>query len=426
LAAQSRCITFFATFLAKLSSWIVLVCLISVANCVQADDGIRWNFSGFGTLAATGTDTNQIGFYRDLSEADSVKQNWSLTNDSRLGLQLDALINPEWQATVQWIARDHVGNFFEQNLEWAFVRWRAANDVNVRLGRVALDAFMLSEYRNVDYAYPWMQPPHEFYALLPVYHFDGFDLVKSFDLDDDAHWSFKFFGGHNTSQLVVNNTVTGGSMPLVGLNTLYETTNWRARASYVYLNLDGYKSSSADALYNAMQSPALNQVLPNIQSIAPLLVRNGYSIHFASAGWAYDDSVWLLQAEGGYVNTNTFLVPSTASGYLSLGRHFGKVTLYSLLGISQSQSPNIQLPNPVVALPSVVAFRQSLDFMNRTTISEQSVSLGARWDVIENVALKTQWTHYWLGANAPLWNTQNATTIPQEVNVMSVGMDFVF
>jgi hypothetical protein len=61
-------------------------------------------------------------------------------------------------------------------------------------------------------------------------------------------------------------------------------------------------------------------------------------------------------------------------------------------------------------------------------VDEKSLSLGLRWDVGEHIALKTQWSYYWLGQNGPaLWRTPaSGGPTPDAVNVWSVGMDFVF
>jgi hypothetical protein len=85
---------------------------------------------------------------------------------------------------VQWVARNHAGAFFEQNLEWAYLRWRPWNDLDLRVGRLGLDVFLLSDYRNVGYAYPWMRPPQEFYAPLFPYHLDGADIAQRFHLGE--------------------------------------------------------------------------------------------------------------------------------------------------------------------------------------------------------------------------------------------------
>jgi len=40
-----------------------------VTDVAMADNKLSsWSLKGFGTLAATGTDTNKIGFYRDKSQ----------------------------------------------------------------------------------------------------------------------------------------------------------------------------------------------------------------------------------------------------------------------------------------------------------------------------------------------------------------------
>lgn len=100
---------------------------------------------GFGTLGASGTDTSRFRFRRDIKQSSGVDNRWGIDTDSRLGLQLDVDINQSWHATAQWVARNNTGDFFEQNLDWLFLRWRPVDDLDIRLGRLGFDVFMLSE-----------------------------------------------------------------------------------------------------------------------------------------------------------------------------------------------------------------------------------------------------------------------------------------
>jgi hypothetical protein len=43
----------------------------------------------------------------------------------------------------------------------------------VRVGRTDLDVFLLTDSRNIGFAYPWVRPPIELYDLVPVTNSDG-------------------------------------------------------------------------------------------------------------------------------------------------------------------------------------------------------------------------------------------------------------
>jgi hypothetical protein len=399
-----------------------LFCIIAQAN---ADDSYpNWSLKGFGTLGFTGTDSKNLGFYRDLSQTQDVTQAWGISTDSSLGVQIDANISPTLHATAQWIARDHSGNFFEQNLEWAFLRWLIDDDLTLRIGRLGVDVFLLSDYRNVGYAYPWMRPPHEFYAFLGLYHFDGMDVTKKWNVGD-GFLSLKSFAGYSHNQY--QDRATGQNFNFdfatVGANVLYETGDWLFRASY---GLAHTLSESAKPVLTAMNNPLLKTFYPQISQFTKNVAYQNTDNHFYSLGAAYDDGVWLAQTEASYIMFSHDV--DIASGYLSVGRHFDKFTAYSLLGITKSFYKNINVPQPAYPVPELLQLQQIVDStINEIGVNEKSVSLGMRWDFYSNMAFKTQWTHYWLSDNGKkLWMKPASGASSDSVNVWSVGIDFTF
>ncbi len=406
--------------------------LLSLLSCVTTvamaeNERSSWSIKGFGTLAATGTDTNKIGFYRDKSQTQDANSGWGITNDSQLGVQVDWKASDSLQATVQWIARDHAGNFFEQNLDWAFLRWSLQDDIDIRLGRLGVGVFSLSDHRNIGYTYPWMRPPHEFYSTIPYYHIDGADITKKFYLEE-GYLSVKIYGGYSYNQLPTQTSgIHNQQSPATGVNISYEKGNWQARLGYTYATITS--NPPIQDILTPINSPAFAQAWPDIRQIIPEITMRGKSYHFGSVGLAYDDSIWLAQMEAAYIGSNIVWSPPRTSAYLSLGRRFSTVTLYSLLGIAKSFQHTIDVPSPLIANPALLRDQQRLSgVLNNTGINEQSISMGTRWDFHENMALKTQWSHYWLGDhNGPQqWQQSAGNITPHTVNVMSVGIDFIF
>jgi hypothetical protein len=385
-------------------------------------------FKGFGSLVGTGTDTDEVGFRRDVTRSGGVKQSWDITNDSRLGLQVDAKISESLQATVQWVARDHAGDFVEQNLDWAFLRWSAQPDWVVRIGRLGIDVFMLSDYRNVGYAYPWIRPPHEFYGNLPLYHIDGIDTTKKFDLGDGI-LSLKAFAGYSFNTLTTSlpNLLYEQESLNIGGNIQFEKNDWRVKASYVHLEM--MTEVPIQPLTQALENPQLDAVWPGRRRLLPLLPILGKEFNYSSLGAAYDDGTWMAQAEGSYIATNTTWYPDQASGYLSFGRHFSKFTLYSILGITKSLTSRTAIPQPLTrSIPEINQLYGALDTaFNSNGVNEKSVSLGLRWDFYTNMAFKAEWNHYWFDSTGDsTWIKYTEKAFPHNVNVFSVGVDFIF
>ncbi len=103
-------------------------------------------------------------------------------------------------------------------------------------------------------------------------------------------------------------------------------------------------------------------------------------------------------------------------------------TPYVLLGIAETLNDAVDVPPLLLPIPQLQAFRSAVDHvLNGNGVDEKSVSLGVRWDVYENIAVKAQWSHYWLGQNgAQLWVEPASGPTPDQVNVWSVGVDFMF
>ncbi len=405
---------------------LLFVWLNSNLAFAENSDSI-FSFKGFGTLAVTGTDTDAIGFRRDTSTSHGATKSWSIPTDSRLGLQIDANFNDDFSATAQWVLRDRSGQFFEQNLDLAFLRWNINPDFYIRLGRVSPDIFLLTDHRNVGYAYPWMRSPHEFYGPLPIYHYDGLDITKKIELGD-GFLTLKLFGGYSHNQVPRfgdNITIEQGGT-IFSSSAVYNKGDWTSRLSYSQYDVT-HDSSGLNLLRQTLSNPVVNFIWPDIKSVVPRLQSIGTTVRFSEIGVAYDDGFWLGQAEASYIDTDSSFFPSMANGYFSLGRRFSSLTLYTLLGISKSLNNKTNIPKLLFPDPTLVALQKTLNNTFNNNIDEKSISLGLRWDFYTNMAFKVQWSHYWLGNNGTQnWIADPAQSPPDEVNVFSTGIDFVF
>jgi hypothetical protein len=145
-------------------------------------------------------------------------------------------------------------------------------------------------------------------------------------------------------------------------------------------------------------------------------------------GLAYDDGRWLAQLEASYTASGLDVLPSAAAGYFSFGRRFGAVTAYSLYGVGESMKHRVRLPALALKSPTITPLWDAVDAaFNQNGLGEQSLSLGLRWDVYQNIALKAQWTHFWLERNGVvLWDELGTGPSPGQVNLWSMGVDFIF
>lgn len=160
------------------------------AAAVPAAETLK--LSGFLTASATYADKQLFDTATALtdgvnplavSEDGQIENQVSFGHDSRIGLQVSAPINSRVSGTAQLLATAHHENYVLK-ADWAFLTYRASDTVNVRFGKLKLSSFLVSDYIQVGYAYPWVRPPQEVYLSNPLTAYNGVDLLVRFNFGD--------------------------------------------------------------------------------------------------------------------------------------------------------------------------------------------------------------------------------------------------
>ena len=129
-------------------------------------------------------------------------------------------------------------------IEWAFAAYRPQADLTLRLGRVNPDWFLMSDYRNVGFAYLMARPPVEFYGSLPS-SLDGMDLARVWN-GTDSQWRAKaFWGRAHTGDLSADSRVA--ITPVFGATLAYEPT--ADDRYYIGYTLDPVRDRNRKMLY---------------------------------------------------------------------------------------------------------------------------------------------------------------------------------
>ena len=156
----------------------VLVCLAGApAVHPQVPAEPKFTLSGFGTLGVVHSSEDNADFLSGVfaQEGAGFSRSLSPEVDSRIGAQLIGNFTSRLTGTVQLIAEQDYEGGYEPQVEWANLKYQVTPQFSVRVGRTALASFLVSDYRKVGYAHPWVRPPSEVYGLVPVASADGVD-----------------------------------------------------------------------------------------------------------------------------------------------------------------------------------------------------------------------------------------------------------
>lgn len=183
-----------------------LACLVGASlacgstGAFAAGEGIT--LSGFLTAGATYADQRVLSGTNYVSQDGNIENTVGFTNDSRIGIQLSAKVNREVSVTGQLLARGSEEDF-NMKADWAFVTYRAADQLSVRGGKLKLTTFLVSDYIEVGYAYPWIRPPQEVYYANPITTMTGVDALVRFNFGDYSLLFQPYFGNGRGEQAVV-------------------------------------------------------------------------------------------------------------------------------------------------------------------------------------------------------------------------------
>ncbi len=384
----------------------------------------RLRVSGFGTLGVTYAGKENFGYRKELTHAGQF-DSFSIFPDSVFGLQLDAEITSKLSATVQVIAEKKTKQDFNNIVDWAYLRYQHAPNTVIRAGRMGIDLFMLSEYRNIGYAYLWTHPVVEFYTPVSLSHYDGMDFIFSKSIEQ-GHLEFKLYGGQTGSDIRVSRGDFGLRMrPLIGANASFETDHWKTRVTFAATEVASTRSTQLDRLLSALDQVP-QSVWPQAAGLPELISGEGDWAYYYSIGMSYDKNSWLIQSEFALTDSKWPSVALT-NGYLSVGRRVGPVTFYSIGAYAKSLDKRTkvtpQLSDPALHQLQVI----TQNSMNAIHIDQNTFSLGMRWDLHPQMALKAQWDHTWVRKNGGgLLILREPLDHNITLNIFSLNLNFVF
>jgi hypothetical protein len=391
-----------------------------------------FRISGFGTVGLSHVDAPSGWSYRrDFSQPfDPGSTRGDL--DSRLGLQLNYTPSTQFELNVQAVATRRAAAAPDSAvIQWAFAAYRPTPDLTLRVGRVNLDAYLLSDHRDVGFSYDFARPPVEFYAQLPS-SLDGADIARAWNLGG-ALWRAKLFAGRTST--TANQIEQLPLHPVYGIMGSREADGLLLRVSAVRARLAA-GSMTLEPLLAALSSVAALPVAPASAQAQALMsdlnLADSYATYFG-LGAQYEHQDWIVSAEATRVSGEYAF--DFVAGYGSVGRRFGPVTVFGIASAIESAKRAVATPpfaaelapviGPMAAQQIEILGAESAFAVNALGARQRTLSLGARWDLNAQLDLKAQWDFIRVHDDGgALWG--NAALTPASANLGTLELDFVF
>lgn len=267
-----------------------------------------------------------------------IGDDYSTSSVNKMGVQFVFQVSDNVDFTGQLVSKGT--RDYQVEAEWAYLSYRPVNSLSLRFGRQRIPYYLLSEYLDVGYAYPWVRPPIELYNI-PISSTDGIGALYDFNLGNwnftwqgyagkssgvsdqlnaefilnDA-WGSAFFAevgdwtfriGYNRSHLAVGELEAGGiAEQLIGA-----------------VNATNVGIAGIEATANAVPpgGVAWNVTLDRLNNDAE---ENSAKTEYKSAAFMYDNGSLLVMAEIANLKLEDIAFPAGDSGYITFGYRFGK------------------------------------------------------------------------------------------------------
>ncbi len=397
---------------------------------VSADYTATSHFSGFASIGIATNDNPDLTFRRDITQdTGSINNNWEWRNDTFLGVQWTRQWTYQLETSAQFVVKDRFENSLKNALEWGFFRYRPIDGLDIRLGRMGSDIFLVSDHRQVAYSYPWVRPPHEYYGFIAFYHFDGIDVNKRVDFDTGTLNIKSFYG---RSDEFYPASFGGFRLTLLesGLSLSYELDQWKFRYSYATFSIQNNNMNAlTDGLNQAEpQWPDAKQVLDDYST-------KGKRFQYNELGFSYDNNTWWVQSEITELKSNADVLPTTRHFYATTGWRLGSISIFALKGRVYTATDEPVVPSPPAFYPPQIA-QQLLALaagaqyaFDTSRTNQQSMGVGARWDFTRKMAFKLQVDKFHVEKKgSTLWLNSNVSNIyrDHDARVISISMDLLF
>lgn len=385
---------------------------------------------GFGTLSLVTSDSDNLGYRRNPHSGSSVyKGDVAFRPDSSLGIQTDVQFSSDIRGSVQLLAKDREDNSVENLFQHAFLEYSPSFHWSFRAGRVPLDLFLLSDYRDVGFAYLWARPVPAIYSTLFYDYQTGVEVAYRRYLGRGIAELRGFVGEVDSlSPLRTFGDISFSFEPMWGSNLRYTSGPWRFLAGYQRGTMKKFRGELFEQVKFFRSIP--DSAFPNSSFFQNELDVEDTHADYVSAGIAYDNGGWQIQSEVSMLSFEKFFDLTYYAGYLSVGYAIDDWTPYLVFSKEYSKTKSFPVSLDAVSLlsPQLQKILVPLAELEPHVSADQSVvSLGLRRNLSEKIALKVQWDHHIIpDGHSVLWKIEDPAKGDKRVNIYTVSMSFVF
>lgn len=332
-------------------------------------------------------------------------------------LQAQKKLDDQFSVTMQLYGEGDIDNYAAR-LKWLYVTYEPSYHSRFRIGKISAPVYFYSDYLNVGYAYHWISPPES------VYPFDtgmnGVNYVYQ-NTWGNFDWSGELMVGSGDdyfpiigSRVMIRNSHGAAFNISTGDWLSFRAMMLKTTATF---DVDVLQPDSLNAIVDFVTRDALaSEGVPSnqIDALAPSYIDatmqqldNGalnlkkFPITYGDLAVRMENTRWLLMAEIITVQTDTYLYNDAISKFVTGGVHVGKALFHMTVAQGRANGAH-EIANDLAnntpanlspdAVGDVIASQIRARLAGAFSRSQESISLGVRYETSSNSALKFEAT----------------------------------
>lgn len=344
-------------------------------------------FIGFSVFAESKLDISGfarlVGGYLDEEFAtyQGYDNSLSFSADSLIGAKAEYTFNDKWSLVAQGIVTE--SDERKSGLDWLYVSYQPDRDWKIDIGRYRTPFLEYSEVVDVGFSYPWVIPPQTVYGNLLFSSVEGAKVTRQFSVGD-TNLVLTAFGGRFDGLLFDADGGANSEVDLLsGVNLRLNSGGFRARLSYV--------KGDFELDINGLTELQDGLRLAGFEDTANVLEIND-EVDLIQASLGYDKLNYFFIGEVSLIDGKSRLAPQVKGGYVTAGLFDDSLTYYASLSVFRTSNRFIENNVPLGLDPRLDVLSVGVDrFIDgRIQDSIDTLTLGVRWDILPNLAFKTE------------------------------------
>lgn len=389
-------------------------------------------FDGFMTAGATQIvsidDKDKGNIYLGGLGDRGISEDLTFEKDTRFGLQISSDVADNMSVVAQILGRGDQGNF-NAIIEWAYVDYQFHETTSVHVGKIKQPMYLVNDYVEVGYAYPWIRPPSEVYYIHnPINSVNGIELLLQLPVGPGT-LSFQPYLGSNRDDIANAQGAYFEAENIYGIDVKYAGRGYTAHAA-------GFKCDVKTTGGFTMVNTIAGDIAVDL---------NGEGVcKVMAAGFNLDMANIVVYAEWTKRTTTEDLSRAfgdTEGYYATIGYRFGKfmphITYAAMEGTASTVTPGAVEVTAAGPFPGQPPAGTTFNFPIQI---QTSITAGLRYEVNDSAALKIEYMVVDIETDAAeladanqninygLFNTDFTKNggPGSSVGIMSVALDVIF